>query len=71
MKDRLQDISANLTTVQCSRLLSADPHDISRYHYAPFEGASLGLFQVAPGWERMELSPLGLRVRAILEEQQR
>lgn len=47
-------------------LLAADPANITREDYAPFIGQSRGLFQVAPGWQRMELSPLGLEVRARL-----
>lgn len=65
-----EQIAAGLTSVQRARLASVDPHNVSRYHYAPFKGQSLGLFQIAPGWSRMELSPFGHRIRNELIEQQ-
>lgn len=73
MADRpsIEEVARGLTAEQRDRLLSADPDDISRFHYHQFKGRSMGLFQVAPGWQRMELSTLGLAVRAHLQEQDR
>lgn len=63
----IDEIVRGLSEDQRARLIAADPRDINHFHYAPFEGAAMGLFQIAPGWQRMELSPTGLAVRAALQ----
>jgi hypothetical protein len=59
----LTALAEGLTGKQRSRICTLDPDDVDRFGYAPFKGCSQGLFQVEPGWQRMRLSPLGLRVR--------
>ena len=60
-------IAKELSEAQRERILSANPDDVDRFHYHPFKGRSKGLFNIAPGWQRLELSPLGRKVRAILK----
>lgn len=64
----IERIAEGLTDAQRDRLQTLDPHDVSRFHYHHFKGCSQGLFAVAPGWQRMELSPLGEQVRHYLKE---
>jgi len=62
-----ETIAKGLSDVQRERIMSVNPDDVDRFHYRPFEGRSKGLFNIAPGWQRLELSPLGREVRAILK----
>jgi len=62
-------IAAGLSEAQKDIILSVDPHDVTRDQYQPFYRCSLGMFEIAPGWGRMELSPIGLAVREILENE--
>lgn len=55
-----------LNAAQRTALARLSPDDVSRDDYAPFEGRSHGLFRVAPGWGRLELSRAGLSARAAI-----
>ncbi|MGV7119539.1 hypothetical protein [Sphingopyxis sp. 550A] len=72
MRDKpdAETIANGLSDAQREGLLAVNPDDVNRFHYDHFKGRSLGLFNVAPGWSRMELSRLGLAVRAILLREQ-
>lgn len=62
----VEKIAKGLSEAQRSRMVTADPNAIDRFHYHHFKGQSQGLFVVAAGWKRMEMSPLGCEVRDYL-----
>jgi hypothetical protein len=62
----LTALAEGLTEAQQSRICTLNPDDVDRFGYAPFKGCSHGLFEIAPGWQRMQLSPIGLAMRAHL-----
>lgn len=64
------EIARKLTEAQREALVACNPMNVSREEYAPFKGASQGLFVIAPGWQGMELSALGLAVRAELMKEE-
>jgi hypothetical protein len=57
---------AMLSEAQRESLKRLRPDDVDQFAYAPFQGCSQGLFQIAPGWLRMELTPAGRQARALL-----
>jgi hypothetical protein len=59
-----------LEGAEVSAIQRLDPNDVLADDHAPFKGRDRGLFQIAPGWKRLELNRVGLTVRsAILRAQ--
>lgn len=63
-----REIARGLTKAQREAITACDTVNVDRASYEPFRGRAKGLFQIAPGWQRLEIAPLGLSVRAILME---
>jgi hypothetical protein len=63
----INQIAKGLSDAQRESLLAVDPSDVSEALYQPFKGCSQGIFQVAPGWQRMELTSFGRALRTHLK----
>lgn len=59
-------LATQLSKEQEAALIRLNPDSVSAADYAPFKGCSMGLFSVAPGWGRLELTADGRKVRAAL-----
>jgi hypothetical protein len=63
----INQIAKGLSDAQREALLGVDPSDVSEDQYQPFKGCSQGIFQIAPGWKRLELTPFGRALRTHLK----
>lgn len=65
----IERIAEEMTDAQREAMLRVDPHDVDQVGAGTFARlCSSGLFRVAPGWARVEMTELGLAVRNHLKE---
>jgi hypothetical protein len=62
----INQIAKGLSDAQRESLLGVDPSDVSEALYQPFKGCAAGIFQIAPGWKRLELTSFGRALRTQL-----